>query len=131
MTRNEKPATYEEDSMSKTVDARISDSPVKRIYEVVKQIPYGHAATYAQVAETAGDRRWARDVGNALHKNPDPNCIPCNRVVNAKGELSKAFAFGGVAAQEKFLAKEGVEVRDGRVDLKKYGWRKGASPGGS
>ncbi len=35
----------------------------------------------------------ARAVGNALHKNPDPEHIPCFRVVNAKGELAGAFAF--------------------------------------
>jgi len=60
-------------------------------------------------------------VGNALHKNPDPENIPCFRVVNAKGELSGEFAFGGVGAQAKLLEEEGVEVIDGRVDLKKYG----------
>lgn len=99
----------------------ISDSPSKRIYEAVKQIPYGHVATYAQVAEAAGDRKMARAVGNALHKNPDPENIPCFRVVNAKGELSGEFAFGGVGAQAKLLEAEGVEVIGGRVDLKKYG----------
>ena len=100
----------------------ISDSPAKRIYEAVKQIPYGHVATYAQVAEAAGDRKMARAVGNALHKNPDPENIPCYRVVNAKGELSGEFAFGGALAQAELLRAEGVEVVDGRVDLQKYAW---------
>lgn len=102
----------------------ISDSPSKRIYEAVKRIPYGHVATYAQVAEAAGDRKMARAVGNALHKNPDPENIPCFRVVNAKGELAGEFAFGGAGAQTRLLEAEGVEVKDGRVDLQKYGWRK-------
>ena len=62
----------------------------------------------------------ARAVGNALHRNPDPDSIPCYRVVNAKGELAGAFAFGGAGAQEKLLEAEGVEVIDGKVDLKKY-----------
>ena len=110
--------------MSQAEDVRVSASPTERIYEAVKQIPCGQVATYAQVAEAAGDRRWARAVGNALHRNPDPDTIPCYRVVNAKGELAKAFAFGGAAAQEKRLAAEGVEVKDGRVDLKKYGWER-------
>ena len=99
----------------------ISDSPSKRIYEAVKRIPYGHVATYAQVAEAAGDRNMARAVGNALHKNPDPEHIPCFRVVNAKGELAGEFAFGGPGAQAKLLEAEGIEVKDGRVDLVKYG----------
>ena len=102
----------------------ISDSPSKRIYEAVKQIPYGCVATYAQVAEAAGDRKMARAVGNALHKNPDPEHIPCFRVVNAKGKLAGEFAFGGEGAQAKLLEAEGVEVNDGRVDLQKYGWRR-------
>lgn len=100
----------------------ISDSPAKRIYEAVRQIPYGHVATYAQVAEAAGDRKMARAVGNALHRNPDPDNIPCYRVVNAKGELAGAFAFGGAGEQAKLLEAEGIEVVDDRVDLKKYQW---------
>lgn len=98
----------------------VSDSPSKRIYEAVKKIPYGHVATYSQVAEMAGDRKMARAVGNALHKNPDPDSIPCFRVVNAKGELSGEFAFGGAGAQAKLLEAEGIKVKDGKVDLSKY-----------
>lgn len=100
----------------------IADSPTRRIYEVVKRIPYGRVATYSQVAELAGDRKMARAVGNALHKNPDPNGIPCFRVVNAKGELAGEFAFGGAGEQAKLLAAEGVEVTNGVVDLSKYQW---------
>lgn len=99
----------------------VSDSPTKRIYEAVKRIPKGHVATYGQVAEMAGDRKMSRAVGNALHKNPDPDGIPCFRVVNAKGELAGEFAFGGAGAQAKLLEADGVEVINGRVDLKKYG----------
>ena len=102
----------------------ISNNPSKRIYEAVKKIPYGCVATYAQVAEEAGDRKMARAVGNALHKNPDPEHIPCFRVVNSKGELAGEFAFGGAGAQAKLLEAEGVEVKDGKVDLKRYQWRK-------
>ena len=100
----------------------VTDSPTKRIYEAVKRIPKGHVATYAQVAEMAGDRKMARAVGNALHKNPDPSTIPCHRVVNAKGELAGEYAFGGAWKQAEILKKEGVESADGKVDLKKYGF---------
>lgn len=98
----------------------VADSPSKRIYEAVKRIPKGYVATYSQVAEMAGDRKMARAVGNALHKNPEPGVIPCHRVVNAKGQLAGAFAFGGEDAQASLLRNEGVEVIDGRVDLKLY-----------
>lgn len=99
----------------------ITDSPTKRIYEAVKKIPKGKVATYGKVAEMAGDKKMARAVGNALHKNPDPNGIPCYRVVNAKGELAGEFAFGGSGAQAKLLREDGIEVIDGKVDLKRYG----------
>ena len=100
---------------------QVTDSPSKRIYEAVKLIPRGHIATYGQVAELAGDKKMARAVGNALHRNPDPEAIPCYRVVNAKGELAGEFAFGGAGAQAKLLEADGIQVIDGKVDLQKYG----------
>ena len=99
----------------------ITDSPTKRIYEAVKKIPKGHVATYGKVVEMAGDAKMARAVGNALHKNSAPEHIPCFRVVNAKGELAGAFAFGGERVQAQLLEADGIEVIDGKVDLKKYG----------
>ena len=101
----------------------ITDSPTKRIYEAVKRIPKGHVATYGKVAEMAGNPKMSRAVGNALHKNPDPEHIPCYRVVNAKGELAGAFAFGGANVQEQLLAADGIMVVDGRVDLETYGMK--------
>lgn len=101
---------------------QITDSPTKRIYEAVKKIPKGHVATYGQIAELAGDRKMARAVGNALHHNPDPDNIPCFRVVNSKGELSGEFAFGGAGEQARLLREDGVDVVGGKVDLQKYGW---------
>lgn len=95
-----------------------------KIYEVVKQIPYGTVATYGQVAALAGNRRWARVVGYALHSNPDPDNIPCYRVVNKLGEPSKAFAFGGENRQIELLKAEGVEFTDGHVDMEKYQWKR-------
>ena len=99
----------------------ISDSPTRRIYEAVKRIPKGKVATYGQVAALAGNDRMSRAVGNALHRNPDPEGTPCYRVVNSKGELSGEFAFGGAGAQARLLEADGIEVRDGRVDLEVYG----------
>lgn len=101
----------------------VAGSAAKRIYEAVRSIPKGRVATYGQIAAMAGNPRMSRAVGNALHKNPDPEGIPCFRVVNAKGELSGEFAFGGSGAQQKLLEEDGIEVIGGRVDLEKYGIR--------
>lgn len=100
----------------------MSDSTFEKIYNVVKQIPRGKVATYGQVALLAGNPRWARVVGYALHVNPDPENIKCHRVVNRNGEVSKAFAFGGENMQITLLRGEGVEVIDGKVDLSIYQW---------
>ena len=94
------------------------------IYDVVKQIPKGKVATYGQVASLAGNKRWSRVVGYALHSNPDPETIPCHRVVNCLGEVSKAFAFGGENRQITLLQNEGVGFVEGRVDLEKYQWNR-------
>ena len=74
---------------------------------------------------TTGSLSGSREatVGNALHKNPDPEHIPCFRVVNAKGELSGAFAFGGAGEQARRLEADGIEVQDGKVDLERYGFK--------
>lgn len=99
-------------------------SSYERIYDVVKQIPYGKVATYGQVAALAGNRRWSRVVGYALHVNPDPEGIPCYRVVNRLGEVSKAFAFGGENKQVELLEAEGVEFVDGKVDMNRFRWNR-------
>lgn len=96
----------------------------EKIYDIVRQIPKGKVATYGQVAALAGNRRWARVVGYALHVNPDPEHIPCHRVVNRLGEVSEAFAFGGENRQIQLLEAEGVGFVDGKVDLIKYRWNR-------
>ena len=94
------------------------------IYEKVKLIPKGRVATYGQIAALAGNPRWSRVVGYALHVNPEPGVIPCHRVVDRNGRLSPAFAFGGVNMQAELLREEGVEVSEaGYVELDKYLWR--------
>lgn len=98
-------------------------STFEKIYEIVKKIPSGKVATYGQIAMMAGNPRWARVVGYALHVNPDPESIPCFRVVNRFGGLSEAFAFGGVNKQAELLRAEGVEVsEDNIVNLEKFLW---------
>lgn len=92
-----------------------------RVYEVVKKIPSGNVATYGQIAAALGSPKASRAVGYALHFNPRPGIIPCHRVVNRNGRLAPAFAFGGIDAQKRLLAAEGVEVDgDYTVDLDKY-----------
>lgn len=99
-------------------------SVFERIYKVVCDIPKGKVATYGQVATLAGNPRWARVVGYALHNNPMPGIIPCHRVVNREGNVAEAFVFGGGNAQREMLKNEGVVFEnDGHIDLNKFQWR--------
>lgn len=94
-----------------------------KIYAVVRRIPRGTVATYGQVALLAGNPHWARVVGYALHVNPDPEGIPCYRVVTKDGRTSKAFAFGGADMQRALLEADGIGfLPDGRVDMAKHRW---------
>ena len=96
-------------------------SVFEKIYDEVKKIPQGKVATYGQIACLSGNPRWARVVGYALHVNPDPDNIPCYRVVNREGRVSKAFAFGGENMQIMMLRADGIEVTDdGIVNMDKY-----------
>ena len=87
----------------------------EQVYEFVKNIPRGKVATYGQIALFLGNRNFARVVGNILYNNPDPEHIPCHRVVNAQGQLSRAYAFGGIEAQRRLLVSEGVVFKNNQV----------------
>ena len=87
----------------------------EQVYEFVKNIPRGKVATYGQIALHLGNRNFARVVGNILHSNPDPEHIPCHRVVNSKGQLSQSYAFGGIEAQRRLLVSEGVVFKNEQV----------------
>ncbi len=65
----------------------------KKVYTVVKNIPFGEARAYKWVAEKIGAKGASRAVGNALKKNPFPIIVPCHRVVNSSGDSGK-YAFG-------------------------------------
>ena len=86
-----------------------------KVYGFVKNIPRGKVATYGQIALHLGNRNFARVVGNILHNNPDPEHIPCHRVVNAQGRLSRSYAFGGIEAQRCLLESEGVVFKSNQV----------------
>lgn len=96
----------------------------EKIYEQVRNIPYGKVATYGQIALLAGNPRWSRVVGYALHNNPEPGIIPCHRVVKKDGSLTPSFAFGGENVQRDLLLNEGVIfTEEYKVDMDKCLWK--------
>lgn len=95
----------------------------QKVYELLRTIPRGKVITYGELARLLGNKAWARAVGNALHENPDGDEYPCYKVVNSRGELSQAYAFGGHGEQKRRLEKDGIIVENGKVDLIRYGYQ--------
>lgn len=94
-----------------------------RIYAVVRKIPRGKVTTYGRVATLAGIPGHARQVGYAMHALPTGTAVPWQRVVNAKGEISRRSRGGGELTQRMLLEQEGIRfVARGRIDFKRYGW---------
>ena len=92
-----------------------------RVYEFVKRVPAGKVVTYGDVARAIGSPRASRQVGWALHVNPEPGIIPCHRVVFRDGSLAPGFAFGGREVQKAMLESEGVGFSEEyKVDLNKH-----------
>jgi methylated-DNA-[protein]-cysteine S-methyltransferase len=81
-----------------------------RVYEVARAIPPGETLTYGEIAERLGDKLLARDVGQALGKNPWPIVVPCHRVTAAGGKLGGFSARGGQQTKLKLLAIEGAQA---------------------
>lgn len=79
----------------------------ERVYDVVRQIPFGKVTTYGSIAQFLGAPKSARTVGyamNAAHTKPD---VPAHRVVNRIGLLTGKHHFGGVNTMQQLLEAEG------------------------
>ena len=100
------------------------DSFFESVYEMVRQIPRGHVASYGQIARLVGSPRKARFVGFAMHASPGmAGGVPCHRVVFKDGSLAPGFAFGGPGAQREMLMDEGVTFHDDdHVDMAACQW---------
>lgn len=84
----------------------------RRIWCVLRTIPFGKVATYGQVASTAGDPDAPRAVGQALAENPIPIIIPCHRVLSKKG---LGGFIGGVDIKRQLLELEGVFPKERKI----------------
>ncbi|MBV9510210.1 MAG: methylated-DNA--[protein]-cysteine S-methyltransferase [Caulobacteraceae bacterium] len=79
----------------------------QKVYAIVRHIPAGRTITYGEIAERLGDKLLARDVGQAMGRNPYPIVVPCHRVLAAGGKLGGFSARGGAQTKQKLLAIEG------------------------
>jgi methylated-DNA-[protein]-cysteine S-methyltransferase len=84
------------------------------------RIPMGKVTTYGAIAKAIGFPGAARAVGQALGANPNPIVVPCHRVVRSDGVLGGYSGGEGPRTKAKLLAREGVRVTAGRVNLDKF-----------
>lgn len=98
------------------------ENTFEKVYRIVRSIPCGQVTTYGQIAKMLGNPRLSRAVGYALNGCSDQD-VPCHRVVNRLGELSRAFAVSGVNEQRWLLEEEGVPfTTKGTVALSECMW---------
>lgn len=93
-----------------------------RVFTLLTHIPRGKVTTYGQLARLAGIAN-PRQVGQILHTNTTPEIYPCHRVIRADGSLASGYAFGERDGQRKMLEAENVAFKNGKVDLRIYGWQ--------
>lgn len=98
-----------------------------KVWELCRKIPKGKVTTYKELARALNSKAY-RAVGNAMNRNPygawttrGKDMVPCHRVINSDGKIG-GFARGR-AAKISLLKKEGVEIRDNRIDLKRFLFR--------
>jgi O-6-methylguanine DNA methyltransferase len=91
-----------------------------KCYELLKTVPKGKVVTYATLAHALGCRAY-RVVGSAMRKNPDVDSAPCYKVVNSNGRVG-AYSYLGTDEKIRRLKADGIEVKNGKIDLNKYGY---------
>lgn len=93
-----------------------------KVYEVVRQVPYGRVTSYGAIANFLGAPRSARMVGYAMNLSHDKD-VPAHRVVNRNGLLTGKFHFAGINLMQQLLESEGVRVVDDAVqDFDRLFW---------
>lgn len=93
----------------------------ERCYEILRKVPKGKVTTYKAIAKKLNSKAH-RQVGRAMNKNPhsffNHGNVPCHRVIGSNGKLV-GFAHG-LKKKAEMLRREGIEIKNGKVDLEKY-----------
>ena len=91
------------------------ESFFKKVYKIVKKIPYGKVTTYGLIAKHLGAIKSARMVGYAMNGAGEREDVPAHRVVNRKGVLTGKHHFSGTNLMQQLLESEGVQVKDNQI----------------
>jgi len=91
----------------------------EKVLNLTKKIPKGKVTTYKEIAKALNTKAY-RAVGTALRKNKKPIIIPCHRVINSNGTIGSYKGKKNSEEKVKLLKKEGIEIKNNKIDLKKY-----------
>ncbi|MCS4239970.1 methylated-DNA-protein-cysteine methyltransferase-like protein [Myroides gitamensis] len=95
----------------------------ERVYDVVREIPFGKVTTYGAIAKAIGAPRSARMVGYAMNASHFDDSVPAHRVVNRVGMLSGKHHFDGTNLMQQLLESEGIVVQNNQVqDFQSHLW---------
>ena len=92
----------------------------KKVIELIQSVPKGKVATYGLIARLAGNPQASRHVGWLLHSSTQKYDLPWQRIIKSDGSLSFPKDSQSFIMQKQLLEDEGVLVKNGRVDLKKF-----------
>jgi methylated-DNA-[protein]-cysteine S-methyltransferase len=106
------------DFSSVAVDLSRLDDFRRKLYSTLRNVGFGHTVTYGELARQLDLPGWegARDVGEAMGRNPVPIVIPCHRVLAAGNKPGGFSAYGGITTKQKLLALEGVSLDKSKPD---------------
>jgi methylated-DNA-[protein]-cysteine S-methyltransferase len=107
----------EADFSAVELDLNAQEPFARQIYEAARRVRWGHTTTYGALAKQLGaGPEAAREVGQAMARNPVPLIIPCHRVLAAGSRIGGFSAPGGSAAKRRMLELEGVQVKPVQAD---------------
>ncbi len=92
-----------------------------RIFAAIAAIPPGRVASYGAIAARAGLPGRARLVGKVLGEVPDGMTLPWFRVLRSSGQIAFPPGSRGFREQSRLLRAEGIEVKNGKVPLSRFG----------
>jgi methylated-DNA-protein-cysteine methyltransferase-like protein len=92
-----------------------------RVFAAIAAIPPGRVASYGAIAQRAGLPGRARLVGKLLGEVPEGMSLPWFRVLRSSGQIAFPPGSRGFREQSRLLRAEGVDVKNGRVPLSRFG----------
>ncbi|MDO7582368.1 MAG: MGMT family protein [Flavobacteriaceae bacterium] len=95
----------------------------EKVYDVVREIPFGRVCSYGLIARYIGSPQSARMVGWAMNASHIKEDVPAHRVVNRIGLLTGKQHFEGSNLMQQLLESEGIQIKENQVvDFEQFVW---------